>query len=49
MRSIDGLAGLAGRYDVLFCDVWGVIHNGREAFAGPLRRRWRAGAPNAGR
>ena len=29
---ITGLRELAGRYDVLLCDVWGVIHNGREAF-----------------
>ena len=29
---IAGLRELAGRYDVLLCDVWGVIHNGRESF-----------------
>lgn len=29
---IHGLSELAGRYDVLLCDVWGVIHNGRESF-----------------
>lgn len=29
---ISGLSELAGRYDVLLCDVWGVIHNGRESF-----------------
>ena len=29
----DGLADISGRYDALLCDVWGVIHNGREAFA----------------
>jgi len=29
---IAGLSELAGRYDVLLCDVWGVIHNGRESF-----------------
>jgi HAD superfamily hydrolase (TIGR01459 family) len=28
----DGLAQIADRYDALLCDVWGVIHNGREAF-----------------
>jgi len=33
-RLIDGLACLAGDYDVLLCDVWGVIHNGRESFPG---------------
>lgn len=27
-----GLGELASRYDVLLCDVWGVIHNGRERF-----------------
>ncbi|MEQ1652386.1 MAG: TIGR01459 family HAD-type hydrolase [Hyphomicrobium sp.] len=25
---------LLGRYDVLFCDVWGVVHNGITAFEG---------------
>jgi HAD superfamily hydrolase (TIGR01459 family) len=29
---IDGLSDIASRYDVLLCDVWGVIHNGRVAF-----------------
>ncbi len=28
-----GLAGIASRYDTILCDVWGVIHNGRAAFA----------------
>lgn len=44
LRLIPGLFALAGRYDVLFCDVWGVIHNGREAFPGPCATlaRWRA-------
>jgi HAD superfamily hydrolase (TIGR01459 family) len=32
-RIISGLGDVAGRYDALFCDVWGVIHNGRESFA----------------
>jgi HAD superfamily hydrolase (TIGR01459 family) len=27
-----GLSALAPRYDALLCDVWGVIHNGREIF-----------------
>jgi HAD superfamily hydrolase (TIGR01459 family) len=30
---ITGLAEIADRYDALLCDVWGVIHNGRESFA----------------
>jgi HAD superfamily hydrolase (TIGR01459 family) len=29
---IRGLAEIADRYDVLLCDVWGVVHNGRESF-----------------
>ena len=28
----EGLSAIAGRYDVLLCDIWGVIHNGRESF-----------------
>lgn len=31
---LDGLAAVACDYDVLLCDVWGVIHNGRESFPG---------------
>ena len=30
--EIRGLSELAARYDLLLCDVWGVIHNGRESF-----------------
>ncbi|MEZ5946847.1 MAG: TIGR01459 family HAD-type hydrolase [Hyphomonas sp.] len=29
----DGLSDIASRYDAILCDVWGVIHNGRSAFA----------------
>lgn len=29
-----GLSEIADRYDVLLCDVWGVVHNGRESFRG---------------
>jgi HAD superfamily hydrolase (TIGR01459 family) len=32
-RLIEGLSDLGDAYDVLLCDIWGVIHNGREAFA----------------
>lgn len=28
-----GLGALAGLYDVLLCDIWGVMHDGRRAFA----------------
>lgn len=43
-RLIDGLACVASDYDVLLCDVWGVIHNGRESFptACAALTRWRA-------
>ncbi|MEC7290537.1 MAG: TIGR01459 family HAD-type hydrolase [Pseudomonadota bacterium] len=27
-----GLAAIADQYDIILCDVWGVIHNGRYAF-----------------
>ena len=30
---IDGLRGLAPRYDLILCDVWGVLHDGITAFA----------------
>jgi HAD superfamily hydrolase (TIGR01459 family) len=29
---LDRFGPIADRYDVLLCDVWGVIHNGRENF-----------------
>ena len=31
-RILAGLSQVAADYDVLLCDVWGVIHNGRESF-----------------
>ncbi|HRP10671.1 MAG TPA: TIGR01459 family HAD-type hydrolase [Terricaulis sp.] len=31
LNSIDDIAD---RYDAVFCDVWGVIHNGRNLYAG---------------
>jgi HAD superfamily hydrolase (TIGR01459 family) len=31
--AIAGLAEIAARYDVLLCDIWGVVHNGVAAFA----------------
>jgi HAD superfamily hydrolase (TIGR01450 family) len=41
---LGGLSALAGRYDTLLCDVWGVIHNGRESFPAACEAliRWRA-------
>ena len=32
LPSISGLSDLAGRYDAVLSDVWGVVHNGVEAF-----------------
>ena len=29
---VPGFIALADRYDVLLCDIWGVVHNGREPF-----------------
>jgi HAD superfamily hydrolase (TIGR01459 family) len=29
---IPGLSAIADQYDAILCDVWGVIHNGRESF-----------------
>ncbi len=29
---LSGLSRVADQYDAILCDVWGVIHNGREAF-----------------
>lgn len=31
-KALAGLSEIAAAYDVLLCDVWGVIHNGRESF-----------------
>ena len=28
----DGLSALSDRYDVVLCDVWGVIHNGVRSY-----------------
>lgn len=41
---INGLAPVADRYDVILCDVWGVLHDGIAAFpeAGDALARFRA-------
>ena len=31
-RSISTLGDVTGSYDVILCDVWGVLHNGIDAF-----------------
>jgi HAD superfamily hydrolase (TIGR01459 family) len=32
IKALSGLSEIVHDYDVLLCDVWGVIHNGRERF-----------------
>ena len=41
---IEGLSTLAREFDVILCDVWGVLHNGLEAYpqAAEALRRFRA-------
>ncbi len=34
-RPLPHLGAVAGDYDILLSDVWGVIHNGRESWAAP--------------
>jgi HAD superfamily hydrolase (TIGR01459 family) len=45
ISHLTGLAELAGRFDVILCDVWGVLHNGVVAFApaSEALTRFRAG------
>ncbi|MCX7359326.1 MAG: TIGR01459 family HAD-type hydrolase [Alphaproteobacteria bacterium] len=31
-KLINGIFDIADRYDAVLCDVWGVIHNGRQAY-----------------
>ncbi|MGV8995333.1 MAG: TIGR01459 family HAD-type hydrolase [Parvibaculaceae bacterium] len=31
---ISGFRDIADKYDAVLCDVWGVLHNGKEAYAG---------------
>ncbi|MGL5115779.1 MAG: TIGR01459 family HAD-type hydrolase, partial [Beijerinckiaceae bacterium] len=42
---IPGLSSIADRYEAIFCDVWGVVHNGISAHpqAGEALSRFRAG------
>lgn len=32
MHILDSIDSVAERYDAFFCDVWGVVHNGRAAY-----------------
>ncbi|MEM6461135.1 MAG: TIGR01459 family HAD-type hydrolase [Pseudomonadota bacterium] len=45
-EKLDRLADLGDRYDVIFCDVWGVLHNGVQAW--PLAVEALAGFRNRG-
>ena len=44
LAFVDGLGELAGRFDLILCDVWGVLHDGVKAFpaAGDALARYRA-------
>jgi HAD superfamily hydrolase (TIGR01459 family) len=33
VRQISGLSEISDRYDVILCDIWGVLHNGVTSFA----------------
>lgn len=46
MRQVSGLEELADDYDALFCDVWGVLHNGVQSFGAAVDalQRFRATA-----
>jgi HAD superfamily hydrolase (TIGR01459 family) len=35
-RIIERIDEIAGRYDAVFCDLWGVVHNGRAPYAGAV-------------
>lgn len=45
-KPIDSVEEIADRYDAVLCDVWGVLHNGRQAYpaaCAALQRLKRAG------
>ena len=44
---LDGIAPLISRYDLLLCDVWGVVHNGRTAHPQAVDALTRARAAGA--
>jgi HAD superfamily hydrolase (TIGR01459 family) len=35
-KLLEGLRPVAADYDAILCDVWGVVHDGRRAFAGAV-------------
>jgi HAD superfamily hydrolase (TIGR01459 family) len=44
---LEGIAPLVPRYDLLLCDVWGVVHNGRRAHPSAVDALTRARAAGA--
>ncbi|MRX51772.1 TIGR01459 family HAD-type hydrolase [Paracoccus sp. S-4012] len=44
-KIVQSLADIAGDYDVLYCDLWGCLHDGRRAFPAAVEalRAFRAG------
>ncbi|MBM9594952.1 TIGR01459 family HAD-type hydrolase [Roseitranquillus sediminis] len=44
-RVVDSLGEIAGDYDVVFCDLWGCLHNGLEPYDAAVEalRNFRAG------
>lgn len=44
-RILSALSEVAGRYDAVFCDLWGCLHNGKAAFPAAVAalRGYRAG------
>jgi len=43
-QTISGLGQIADRYDAIFCDIWGVVHNGQSPYhpAAEALERFRA-------
>ncbi len=44
MRVIGSLDEVAGEYDAVLCDVWGVVHDGQDVYPGAARALRRARA-----
>ncbi|MBN9044371.1 MAG: TIGR01459 family HAD-type hydrolase [Rhizobiales bacterium] len=44
MKQLERLDDVIGRYDVFFCDVWGVVHNGVTAYPAAVAALKRARA-----
>ena len=42
VRQIAGLSEISDHYDVILCDIWGVLHNGVASFAQPRTRLCRS-------